>query len=58
MGSKEEKVGNWRGGNILPGIGMEKHDWHIPGETKPPPLSLTVNCPPITGLTEMDFQSS
>lgn len=37
---------------------MEKHDQHIPSETNPLPLSLTVNCPPITGLTEMDSQGS
>lgn len=39
-------------------IRMEIRDQHIAGETNPLPLSLTVNCPPITLLTEMDSQGS
>ena len=37
---------------------METRDGDLPCETNPLPLSLTVNCPPITGLTEMDSQRS
>ena len=54
---RRERSRVWRRHNThVHSVRMETYDGRLPLETNRLPLLLTVNCPPVSGLTEMDSQ--